>query len=86
MIKVIKNKGEIQMTKAEFQLEPLTCPSCIKKIESLLAKTEGVKDSRVLFNSSKVKTNFDETIIQAADIQQRIEKLGYEVKSSKVSK
>ena len=73
------------MTKAEFQLEPLTCPSCIKKIEGALAKTEGVKNSRVLFNSSKVKLNFDETAVQAEDIQKRIEKLGFEVKSSKVS-
>ena len=73
------------MRKAEFQLEALTCPSCIKKIEGALAKTKGIKDSRVLFNSSKVKLSFDETEVKAEEIQQRIEKLGFEVVSNKVS-
>lgn len=73
------------MAKAEFQLEPLTCPSCIKKIEGTLAKTAGITDSRVLFNSSKVKLNFDEATVTADTIQEKIEKLGFEVKSSKVS-
>ncbi|WP_051912644.1 heavy-metal-associated domain-containing protein [Carnobacterium funditum] len=44
------------MSKAVYQLEPLTCPSCIKKIESTLSKTAGVESAKVMFNSSKVKT------------------------------
>ena len=28
------------MAKAVFQLEPLTCPSCIKKIETTLIKQQ----------------------------------------------
>ncbi|WP_071393214.1 heavy-metal-associated domain-containing protein [Bacillus tuaregi] len=73
------------MTKAVFQLEPLTCPSCIKKIESTLTKTAGVESVKVLFNSSKVKTEFDEAQIAASKLEETIEKLGYEVLSAKVS-
>ncbi|KAA9012521.1 heavy-metal-associated domain-containing protein [Niallia endozanthoxylica] len=73
------------MTKAVFQLEPLTCPSCIKKIESMLTKTAGVESVKVLFNSSKVKTEFDGTRVEAAQLEKTIEKLGYEVLSAKVS-
>lgn len=73
------------MTKAEFQLEPLACPSCIKKIESTLNKTEGVYTAKVLFNSSKVKTEFDESKIDAEQLKKVIIKLGYPVLSSKVS-
>lgn len=73
------------MRKAVYQLETLTCPSCIKKIESTLNKTEGVLNAKVLFNSSKVKTEFDETIIEAEKIQEIVQKLGYQVLSAKVA-
>lgn len=73
------------MNKAIYQLEPLTCPSCIKKIESTLNKTEGVESAKVLFNSSKVKTQFDETKIEGDRIQGIIVKLGYSVLSTKTS-
>lgn len=73
------------MSKAEFQLEPLTCPSCIKKIETTLAKTAGVESARVLFNSSKVKTEFDENQTGADELKSIITRLGYPVLSAKVS-
>lgn len=73
------------MTKAEYQLEPLTCPSCVKKIESTLSKKDGVETVKVLFNSSKVKTEFDETKIDADKIKNMIIKLGYSVLKEKVS-
>ncbi|MEH6907592.1 heavy-metal-associated domain-containing protein, partial [Neobacillus drentensis] len=37
------------MSKAVYQLESLTCPSCIKKIETTLNKTNGVESTKVLF-------------------------------------
>lgn len=73
------------MKRAVFQLEPLTCPSCIKKIESTLEKTNGVEAAKVLFNSSKVRSEFDEEVIVAERIRETITKLGYEVLSMKVS-
>lgn len=48
------------MTVIKFQLEPLTCPSCIKKIEGKVGKMDGVEEVKVLFNSSKVKVDYDE--------------------------
>ena len=73
------------MAKAVFQLEPLTCPSCIKKIETTFTKTMGVDSVKVLFNSSKVKTDFDENQIEAYQLEETIKKLGYLVLSTKVS-
>lgn len=67
------------MTTAKFQLEPLTCPSCIKKIETKLGKMNGVEEARVLFNSSKVKTTFDEDQVTTDELKTTIEKLGYPV-------
>lgn len=73
------------MAKAEFQLEPLTCPTCVKKIESTLTKAKGVDSVKVLFNSSKVKTEFDDTQTNAEKLKLTIENLGYSVLASKVS-
>lgn len=73
------------MSKAIFQLEPLTCPSCIKKIDTTLNKTTGVQTAKVLFNTSKVKTVFDETQIKADQLEAMVKKLGYPVLSAKVS-
>lgn len=73
------------MKKAELQLEQLTCPSCVKKIESTLSKTSGIDSVKVMFNSSKVKTEFDEAVIDAEQIQALITRLGYDVLKTKIS-
>lgn len=74
------------MQKATIQLETLTCPSCMLKIENAVKSLEGVdKESlNVSFNSSKVKVNFDDAKIAIKDIEDAIGKLGYEVKKSQV--
>ncbi|WP_163971486.1 heavy-metal-associated domain-containing protein [Oceanobacillus halotolerans] len=73
------------MKTAKFQLEPLTCPSCIKKIEGKLNKMDGVKEAKVLFNSSKVKVTFDTEVATPEALQETIENLGYPVLSNKVA-
>ncbi|MCZ2259319.1 heavy-metal-associated domain-containing protein [Sporosarcina sp. G11-34] len=73
------------MKKAVFGLEPLSCPTCIKKIESTVSKMNGVEDVKVLFNSNKVRTQFNSDVVNADQIQESIVKLGYPVISQKVS-
>ena len=68
-----------------FQLEDLTCPSCIRKIEGVLNKTNGVQSARVLFNSSKVKIVTENSETDPSELAEKIEKLGYSVLSQKVS-
>jgi len=74
------------MTKANIQLETLTCPSCLQKIENGVGNLNGVdKDSlKVMFNASKVKVNFDENMLAIEDIEKAIQDLGYGVKRSRV--
>lgn len=73
------------MAKAVFQLEPFTCPSCIKKIENTLTKKAGVQSVKVLFNLGKVKTEFDESRINTNNIEETIKNLGYIILSTTVS-
>ncbi|MBC8080116.1 MAG: heavy-metal-associated domain-containing protein [Gorillibacterium sp.] len=67
------------MTTAKFQLETLTCPSCVKKIETTLQKQTGVKEAKVWFHSSKVKVDYDEKMVPVQQLEETITKLGYPV-------
>ncbi len=71
------------MKEAQFQLETLTCPSCMAKIEGMLKKTPGIKESEVLFNSSRVKVKFDETVVDTQTIKNGIGGLGFAVLGEK---
>ena len=74
------------MKTANIQLETLTCPSCMLKVEGAVKNLDGIdKDSfKVLFNSSKVKVNFDEDKIGIEQIEEAITNIGYEVIKSSV--
>ncbi|MCZ2492804.1 metal-binding protein [Dellaglioa algida] len=74
------------MQKTVIQLETLTCPSCMQKIENLMKNLDGVdsKSVKVLFNASKVKAEFNVNLISIERIQKAIENLGYEVLKTKI--
>jgi len=76
----------IILKSAVIQLETIACPSCMQKIEAALKGLDGVDQEtiKVLFNSSKVKLDFNEEKISIEKIEDSIKRLGYEVKSSKV--
>lgn len=71
------------MTTKTYQLQTLTCPTCVKKIETAVKQMEGVKKVDVLFNASKVKVNFDESLGDGKDIRKTIERLGFGVLGEK---
>lgn len=71
------------MATKTYQLETVSCPSCIAKIEGMLKKTDGIAQSEVLFNSSRVKVAFDEAKVSSDQIKGNIAKLGYRVLSEK---
>lgn len=74
------------MKSATIQLETLTCPSCIQKIEGALKGLDGADQNtaKVSFNSSKVKLDFDEDKVSIQEIENAISKLGYDVLKSRV--
>lgn len=74
------------MKAATIKLGTLTCPSCTQKIEAAVKGLSGVdKDSvKVMFNSSRVKLNFDDEQLGVDKIEGAITKMGYEVQKSTV--
>ncbi|MCH4164578.1 MAG: heavy-metal-associated domain-containing protein [Lentilactobacillus diolivorans] len=71
------------MSKAILQLDALSCPSCMTKIQSALENQTGVATVKVLFNAAKVKADFDAEQISADQLANTVTDLGYEVKSVK---
>ena len=69
------------MKQVIFKLETLTCPTCVSKIQAAINSFKGVDQSsiKVLFNSSKLKFNFEETIVEVEIIKEKIEAMGYQV-------
>ena len=74
------------MKSATIQLETLTCPSCIQKIEGALKGLDGIKKdtAKISFSSSRVRLDFDEDKLSIEEIESAISKLGYDVLKSKV--
>ncbi|CAD2072233.1 heavy metal-binding protein [Phocicoccus schoeneichii] len=68
------------MIRTQLTTDTLTCPSCIKKIESGLKSISGVEDVDVNFNVSRVKVSHSKDV-SADKIKATVEKLGYPVKS-----
>ncbi len=74
------------MKTASIQLETLTCPSCMQKIENTLKALDGIANDtiKVMFNSSKVKVEFEDDKLSIDKIEDAITRVGYEVKRSRV--
>lgn len=71
------------MTTKTYQLETVSCPSCIAKIENALKKTAGIITAEVLFNTSRVRVSFDENVVASEEIRKKIINLGYKVLGEK---
>lgn len=67
--------------KAILELETLTCPSCMQKIEAVTKKFEGIDQESVdlSFTTSKLKFEFDETLMKIEDVKNKIEQIGFQV-------
>lgn len=73
------------MKKTVFYVKSLTCPTCVKKIESAIQRLDGVDTVNVFFNTEKVRVAYDPMKTKAETVAQAIEKLGYPVAKTKES-
>ncbi|MFW8565810.1 heavy-metal-associated domain-containing protein [Orrella sp. 11846] len=73
------------MQKAVFNMEPFTCPSCVKQIENTLKRVDGVNEVKVMFNSGRVRAEYDSSKTDADALENTLVRLGYPVLSKKTS-
>lgn len=61
-----------------FQISGMTCAACANRIEKVLSKMEGVSEATVNFALEKASVTFDPSKATRAEMEQKIEKLGYQ--------
>ncbi|MFP3359761.1 copper ion binding protein, partial [Planococcus sp. SIMBA_143] len=66
-----------------FDITGMTCASCSQRIEKVLNKMDGV-EANVNLTMERANVQFDEQQVKAADIVNKIEKLGYGVRKEQV--
>lgn len=65
--------------KESYPVLGIECASCVKKIESVLNKTEGVINVGVSFASEKVLIEYDDEKISLTELANVLKKIGYEL-------
>jgi copper chaperone CopZ len=57
----------------------MSCASCVRNVESVLSKTEGVIEANVNFASEKVTIEYDDEIISMDKLADAVKSMGYEL-------
>ena len=66
----------------KFKIGGMTCSACANRIEKVVSKMEGVKEANVNFATETLTVNYDDKVITKADIEQKVEKIGYKVEKN----
>nr|1CPZ_A Chain A, Copper chaperone [Enterococcus hirae] len=62
----------------EFSVKGMSCNHCVARIEEAVGRISGVKKVKVQLKKEKAVVKFDEANVQATEICQAINELGYQ--------
>ena len=65
--------------KETYPVLGMTCAACVRKIEKVLEKTEGINDVSVNFASENVTIGYDDEVISMEKIAGILKDIGYEL-------
>jgi len=65
--------------KESYPVIGMTCASCVKKIETILQKTEGISYAAANLASEKITVEFDDSMIDRQKIAKIMKGMGYEL-------
>ncbi|WP_374042946.1 heavy metal translocating P-type ATPase [uncultured Clostridium sp.] len=60
----------------------MTCSACANRIEKVVSKMDGVKEANVNFATETLTVNYDDKVITKADIEQKVEKIGFKIQKN----
>ncbi|EMF0623638.1 copper chaperone CopZ [Enterococcus hirae] len=64
--------------KQEFSVKGMSCNHCVARIEEAVGRISSVKKVKVQLKKEKAVVKFDEANVQATEICQAINELGYQ--------
>jgi P-type Cu+ transporter len=73
-----------KIQESQFQITGMTCAACAIRIEKGLKKMEGVEEANVNLALEKATIKYDAAKLGPAEIQKKVQNLGYDVVTNKV--
>ncbi len=67
------------IVKETYPVIGMTCASCVKKIESVLARTEGIVSANANFATEKIAVEYDDEKIDVKKLEEILKSIGYEL-------
>lgn len=67
------------IVKETYPVIGMSCASCVKRVETVLNKTEGVIEASVNFASEKVTIEYNDEIISIDKLADTVKSMGYEL-------
>ena len=67
---------------SKFKISGMTCSACANRIEKVVSKMDGVKEANVNFATETLTVNYDDKAITKADIEQKVEKIGFKIQKN----
>lgn len=65
------------MTRTVLRSDEFTCPSCVAKIEKMLAATPGVMNAKVYFNTGRIEIEHDAVSAPVETLVSAVKSAGY---------
>ncbi len=79
----VKDAGyEVHWARAKFQIEGMSCASCVRGLEQGLGARNGVRSVRANLSTSELQVDHDPNVISAAALASIVEDMGFEVVDS----
>ena len=66
----------------KLKISGMTCSACANRIEKVVSKMDGVKEANVNFATETLTVNYDDKVITKADIEQKVEKIGFKIQKN----
>ncbi len=67
------------IVKETYPVIGMSCASCVRKIETVLNKTDGVIEANVNFATEKVTIEYDNDKLDLSKIEKIVKSIGYQL-------
>jgi len=72
-------KALVESSSRTFKIEGMTCAVCVKAIERVTKKLDGVIDANVNYATEKLSISYEPSKVRITDIKKAVEKAGYKI-------
>ncbi len=64
-----------------FPIKGMSCASCVRRVENVLSRMDGVHRASVNLATEKAAVEYDPSVVSAADLQQAVRDAGFQVEA-----